>query len=267
MVLMEKIKETLDERQTMLRQILRMTSKPMKNVPDGRLRVIQNKGCAQYYLRSSPSDKNGVYLKKDQIQLAKVLAEKEYNEAINKAAKKELAAIERYLCGCPRTAAEDIYAELSPGRRSLVTPIRETDEEYAAEWSAKEYEGKRFLPGTPELFTERGERVRSKSEVMIADYLYRQGIPYRYEYPLYLDGFGAVYPDFTVLNVRTREEWFWEHRGMMDDPDYAEAAVKKERQYLLNGLVPGKNLILTAETLADPLDPQAIRSVAEAYLL
>ena len=35
---------------------------------------------------------------------------------------------------------------------------------------------------------EKGERVRSKSEKIIADKLYMLGIPYRYEYPLVLDG-------------------------------------------------------------------------------
>ena len=50
-----------------------------------------------------------------------------------------------------------------------------------------------------EIYTERGERVRSKSEKIIADKLFLQNIPYHYERPIYLKGFGMVYPDFCCL--------------------------------------------------------------------
>lgn len=52
--------------------------------------------------------------------------------------------------------------------------------------------------------------MRSKSEVIIADLLNKEGIPYRYEFPLYLKEFNTVYPDFTILNVRKRKEIYWE---------------------------------------------------------
>lgn len=73
-----------------------------------------------------------------------------------------------------------------------------------------EYRGKGFDESTSEFYTAKGEKVRSKSEVIIADVLSREGIPYRYEYPLYLKGIGKVHPDFTVLNVKQRKEIYWE---------------------------------------------------------
>ena len=68
------------------------------------------------------------------------------------------------------------------------------------------------------FYTSKGERVRSKSEVIIADVLNREGVPYRYEYPIYIKGIGKIYPDFTVLNIGIRKEMIWDHFGMMDDP-------------------------------------------------
>ncbi|MEE3440399.1 MAG: hypothetical protein VZR07_10670, partial [Ruminococcus sp.] len=50
--------------------------------------------------------------------------------------------------------------------------------------------------------TQRGEIVRSKSEVIIADALYYANIPYHYEKPIKV-GDRVIYPDFTVLNVKT----------------------------------------------------------------
>ena len=83
-----------------------------------------------------------------------------------------------------------------------------------------------YIPRTKLVLACR-ERVRSKSEVIIADTLARHGVPYRYEYPLKLksgrDGaFRTIHPDFLCLNVRTRAEFYWEHFGLMDDPDYLE---------------------------------------------
>ena len=58
-------------------------------------------------------------------------------------------------------------------------------------WLSEKYEGKQFREGEPVILTDRGERVRSKSEKIIADYLFRKGIPYKYEKPLYLKGLGS----------------------------------------------------------------------------
>lgn len=75
-----------------------------------------------------------------------------------------------------------------------------------------------------------------------------QKILYQYERPLYLKGFGTVHPDFTFLSRETGEEIYWEHDGRMDDPIYAQNAVKKIQAYEENGIYPGERLILTFET-------------------
>ena len=41
-------------------------------------------------------------------------------------------------------------------------------------WYEEEYQGKEFKEGTPLILTEKGERVRSKSEKILADYFYRK---------------------------------------------------------------------------------------------
>lgn len=142
----------------------------------------------------------------------------------------------------------------------------ETDEQYIHNWEGVVYQGKGFDDTTPEIYTAKGEGVRSKSEVIIADILNQEGIPYRYEYPLQLKGWGRVYPDFTVLNVRERKEIYWEHLGMMDDPNYVENALQKLALYQQNGIFSGKNLILTYETKKTPVNQKAVRLMIEEYL-
>ena len=53
----------------------------------------------------------------------------------------------------------------------------------------------------PLLETSRGERVRSKSEVIIADTLDRLKIPYRYEFPHQLKVTGTAAVEVTDLAI------------------------------------------------------------------
>ena len=71
-------------------------------------------------------------------------------------------------------------------RQALVTPVESTWDQLLKMWYEEEYQGKEFKEGTPLILTEKGERVRSKSEKILADYFYRNNIPYKYEKPLYL---------------------------------------------------------------------------------
>ena len=66
-------------------------------------------------------------------------------------------------------------------------------------------------------------------------------IPYKYEAPIQLKGYGTVYPDFTLLNVRTREIYYWEHLGMMDNQEYIQKTFVKINTFVINGIFPGKN--------------------------
>ena len=157
--------------------------------------------------------------------------------------------------------------KLHTQRQLLVTPIEPIWEKELARWYDMEYQGKEFYEGTAEIVTEKGERVRSKSEKILADYFYRNNILYQYEKPLYLKGYGTVYPDFTFLSKKTRKEIYWEHEGMMDKPEYAKSAVKKIESYQRNGIHLGERLILTFETELTVLNSQIVEELVEKYLV
>ena len=92
--------------------------------------------------------------------------------------------------------------------------------------------------------TARGELVRSKSEVIIANALHYHKLDYVYEPELVLEG--KVYrPDFKVEDADTGDVWYWEHCGMMDNPKYKRRWENKKAFYKKNGIEEGKNLIVT----------------------
>jgi hypothetical protein len=86
--------------------------------------------------------------------------------------------------------------------------------------------------------TERGELVRSKSELVIADKLFAAGVPYLYEQPVQLDDGSIRYPDFTVMDDATGETVHWEHLGLLEEPSYRSRWEAKLRAYKASGILP-----------------------------
>ena len=263
---MEQIKNLLEARKKYLLQVKKEKEDALTAAPEGYLRLCCHGNRTQYYQRMAPRDYNGVYLRSKDFDVVQALAQKEYDKKVLYAAGKELNAIEKYLSAYPGLTAEQIYEKLHKERQKLVEPIRETEEQYIQNWESVKYQGKDFEEDVPEFYTARGERVRSKSEVIIADLLNRESIPYRYEYPVNLKGTSIVYPDFTLINVRLRKEMYWEHLGMMDDPSYAEKALQKISLYEQNGIFLGEKLILTYETRKTPLNQKQILRKIRHYL-
>ena len=79
-------------------------------------------------------------------------------------------------------------------------------------WCAESYETNSSHPENLIHTTLAGHKVRSKSEVIIANLLYTNHIPYRYEAALALNEL-TVYPDFTILHPTTQQFFYWEHFG------------------------------------------------------
>ena len=188
--------------------------------PEGTLRLSNSNGYIQFYLCNEESKKHGNYIKKSDSELIRLLAQKSYVQKIQQLAEKRLSQIKRITKEYCDDEIEKIYSDLHPERQKLVEPIVATWEQKLKRWMGEAYQGKEFHEGTPIIYTEQGERVRSKSEKIMADYFYRHNIPYKYECPLVLRGMGTVYPDFTFLSPKTKEEIYWEHDGKMDDPIY-----------------------------------------------
>jgi ATP-dependent exoDNAse (exonuclease V) alpha subunit len=85
--------------------------------------------------------------------------------------------------------------------------------------------------------TSRGEAVRSKSEVIIANLLHSRKIAYHYEHPLEINGV-TKYPDFTIEDDDTGITYYWEHCGMLNDPAYTRRWIEKQRWYRSIGILP-----------------------------
>lgn len=263
---MEEINKIMSAREKQLEKIRQKKMSQISMFPEGRLEIsYHHKNKVQYYRKLSTMDR-GTYIKVKDKDLAINLAQKDYDQKVLKSIDKELQAIKKFKSSFPKTTAEQVYEKLHRERQKLVDPINLPDDEFLKQWEEFKYKGKGFDDNMPELYTDKNERVRSKSEVIIADSLYKANIPYRYECPLELINGLVIYPDFTLLNTKTRENVYWEHLGMMDDANYAEKAIQKINTYMQNGIYLGKNLLVTFETRNNPINHRTIDVIISAYL-
>lgn len=84
--------------------------------------------------------------------------------------------------------------------------------------------------------TARGEMVRSKSEVIIANALAANGVEYAYERPLTFEGV-TRYPDFTIEDMESGQTLYWEHCGMLHVPRYRRRWEEKVEWYRRHGIL------------------------------
>lgn len=254
---MKAIETILREEKDRLNKIAEEAKRRLKMAPKGYLRTRRWHGVIEYYYSEVVAD-NGKYLKKSEKNIAKGIAQRDYDIQVVKNVAARIKAINTFLNMYSKTDLKMLYQKMNPCRRELISAPIVSDDEYIKRWLAVEYEGKPYAEDVPEIFTERGERVRSKSEKIIADKLYALGIPYRYEYPLVLAGNVKMHPDFTILKMPAREEVYLEHFGMMDDGTYVDSALYKLNTYERNGIYPGVNLFITHETSRSPLNTKVL---------
>lgn len=238
--------------------------KRIEKYPEGVIHICKSNGCIQYRLRTRSDEKSGTYLKKNDNRIQTFLQKKVDEESLE-LIEQELLNITHFLEKSSNSIEklQNVYSQKPIDVKNRVIPIDMNDEDFAARWLAIPYIKKEIKLENQIYKSEKGDFVRSKSELNIANSLYKAGIPYKYECPMTLKNGIVYYPDFTILDVNNRRIVFWEHRGMMDDREYAKNAVRKQKEYIKNGMVFGDSLIITEETAFDPLGTDEIKAIVE----
>lgn len=113
--------------------------------------------------------------------------------------------------------------------------------------------------------TLKGELVRSKSEVIIANMLFEADIKYEYEKELDLGDDGIRIPDFTIDDAESGMLFYWEHCGMLGDAVYNKHWQEKKAIYEKHDIIEGENLIVSGDSLSGGIDSAAIKALIDKY--
>lgn len=154
----------------------------LQTFPSGSLRVSPHRGSYQYFHVTEGSKRNGSkgsYIPMEQIGVARGLAQKAYNEEMASALAEGASVLKSALQKFNSSRIDTCYEMQGPVRRALVAPVYLPNDVYADRWQKVEYQGKEFLEDDTLLTTAKGDRVRSKSEVIIANMLNQMNVPYR----------------------------------------------------------------------------------------
>lgn len=243
----------------------------LKTAPEGKMHCEMAQGkYPQYYIldeKESQQFPRGRYLRKEEIELARCYAQKEYDLLMLAAIDRKLKEIRKLSRKKETEYLEDIIYKMSKGKQCLVTPYMLTNEVYQEEWEKTRLEIQNTIPILNGFKTEKGEMVRSKTEKMIADKLFLRKIPYKYEAGILANNQKMIFPDFTLLNVRTRKEYFLEHFGMMDNPEYCKKAISRIEEYAQNNIYLGEKLLVTFESSLKGVNMSQIDFYIDKYLL
>ncbi len=248
-----------------LERLINETEQELRMAPEGRLRVAQRRN--QYYVVTERGDTKGRYLSKKEMPLAASLAQRDYNQKLLKLCREKLAVLNLFLDEYDYDEIGRVYDELKSARRCLVRPKEMSWAEFASVWQEEPYVGKGIPEGTFHYETRRGELVRSKSELIIANTLMELGVPYKYEHPLKLKNGRTIFPDFTVLPIGQRREVYLEHYGMMDDDGYRDSFFLKHSTMIQNGYIPGVNYIMTFESEKHPINTKDLYCYLQSFLV
>lgn len=292
---MSNITKLAKEEVNRLESILKKIDVFLEKAPEGCLKW-QNKNGKTYYVNQLEREKDEIekevcddvneeitekikreskwirkYIKKQDISLAKALAQKHYYLTIRPVLEKNLNELNRFLKSYKSNELDDIYDSLCDERKRIVVPISMSVKEKIMQWENEAYEKNMMFPENLRYETEQGDFVRSKSEMIIANILYqnRNHVLYKYERPLEIIEKGRtkiIYPDFTILNINTGKMMYWEHAGLLDNSYYASEFVKKINNYIENGLLPGKDIIITFESQMNGLDIGVVKKLVKSLI-
>lgn len=109
-----------------------------------------------------------------------------------------------------------------------------------------------------------GTRMRSKSEVSIANELINREIPYIYEMPVKVGNIW-MHPDIMFYSFSRMKPMIWEHAGMLGDSKYMEDFARKTDTYIKGGLVPCVDIIFSFDKVNGWIDSRQIDAIIDEY--
>lgn len=238
--------------------------KEISSLPNGKLICAKNGNHYKWYLSDGHKP---IYLPKSNLELAQKLARKQYLLDKTEDLKQQQKALLKYLeTYTPSSTQADSLLMGHPEYHKLLSPYFQPLSKDLADWCHSPY------PSNPKHTenlihtTLSGHSVRSKSEALIANILYHNKIPFRYEYELCLNSI-FLYPDFTIRHPQTGAFYYWEHFGLADSSTYSQTIGSRLQLYISNQIIPTIQLITTFETKNHPLCSDTIEKIVKDYFL
>ena len=239
-----------DELERTERQIAKLQA-GIAHSPQEDLYITHNDKYINWFAKSPGSEKS--YIKKSNRDFAKLLARKAFWKHMLSAKEANLEVCRLFLdsFNSDDQIMQEFFDKMPDARALLSNPGSMPKD--AWNWQFEPYAKKTDHLEELKIQTLRGEKVRSKSEALIANLLYMIPLPYQYEREWILLG-EIAHPDFTIRHPKTGILYPLEHFGMMDTPRYKRRALHRIEQFAGTGYYPNINFFVSFETDSDAPD-------------
>lgn len=239
--------KVMEEEKCKLMVLITEMERELASLPKGKICIVQNGAWIKWYYY-----KDGVkyYIPKSNKRLAEQLARRKYLTGELQQCREQVQAIEGYFTQTTQIHHADEILN-NKDYNDLLSPYFQNPNQDLAAWASAPYERNPYLPERCVHMVHTDLWVRSKSESMIAAFLYQHQIPFRYECALEL-GKKTVYPDFTLRHPQTGTFYYLEHFGLFGNTEYRRHALSKIEDYAASGIYPNQHLLITTETHQNP---------------
>jgi len=273
--------ETMREHYRCMRDSLQ---EEVNGLPKGSLSSWNYNGKLYYrqnYLEDGAMVRNSITKQEDIIRQ---LARKRYANAMIEQVQNVISVLDYTISNFKWFSRDEIMASLSAVYQNL--PAEFFEKEYIKDianmdpmaiisnpnvlpelrsrlWGAQPFVRSDFRPEELIHTSSRGEKLRSKSELLIAETYYNLGIEFRYEEVIKVGRYDFA-PDFAFIDFEGNP-FFHEHAGMMGDIKYRNRHKWKMARYEEAGIVPWKNLIITYD-YDDHINMQEIHAIIDGMV-
>lgn len=243
---------------TFLRKTLDSVNLQLAEAPAGKLAAYVRGQKTQYFCEYT---ENGRRIRKTVTgdeKAVRGLARKEFLLIQLKILEKDIYLLEKAAKNYEEPSPETVFSKMKSAYQRLPRDYFFEEKPDTGEWAAAEYIRSGYNPEGKIHTTSRGLKVRSKSELIIAEILYAGGVPFRYEEVLTINN-RRFAPDFTVM-ADDGQLFYWEHCGLTNNERYMAAHREKLAAYEKADIVPWKNLIVTYDEADGTLNIGIIES-------
>lgn len=213
---------------------LTAAKKRLERCAEGSIHLKRRNGTASFY-RELPKGDEGkrreIHVSKKNKRLIASLCTKKYCRELIPVLVKEIALLKSFLNRFDPQDKYRVFQKLPVEFMEHVAPLVKTNAQIISEW-----ENERFDTN-----------------------------PYPLDHDSYLPDGSVSYPDFTILHPETLEVYWLELFGMMDDPDYATAALQKIARYAQSDVYP--RLIMIFDHKDAPFRTEALKTVLQKIFL
>ena len=250
-------------------KLLERFEKEILTFPEGSLSLKKVKGNAYIYLQNKTLAERRLLSpkKKEDADMIEKIRKKYFVKKSISQLRKNKKIMESLLRGLNPFDPGEIRNQMSSVYREVQIIEWKSKMDLALEkWKVKD-KGESFLyPEGLRHISAKGQRVRSKSEAIIADLLDYKNILYKYEEPLNICG-QKFSPDFTIFRSFDNRIIYWEHFGMINDTEYKKNMEMKLLAYRNSEIIPWDNLILTFDSIEGNIDVSMISAIIDKMLL